>query len=105
MKTVWKSALNPSAAKGAERTVYEIEMPIGAQALTVSADTGEPCLWALVDPQRTKQTRRFLVLGTGHGGPEGLDVKRYVGTFFVSGGVEGAMMGLPAVLVFHVFEA
>ena len=99
-KAVWKFPLRPD-----KRSLCEIEMPAGAQALTVDSATGEPCLWALVDPEATKKTRGFYIAGTGHPVPtaQGNDL-RYVGTFFVPAGLSGQMMGMPATLVFHVFE-
>ena len=72
--------------------------------LKVSAETGESCLWALVDPERAlvdpeaaKEWRKFYVVGTGFKMPETGVKLHYLGTFFVA---ESAMV----MLVFHVFE-
>jgi hypothetical protein len=77
-------------------------MPEGSRILKISAETGEPCLWALVDDTAEKQDRLFLVIGTGwkmKGWPS--MGSAYVGTFFVPG---DKVAGLPPTLVFHVFE-
>lgn len=70
--------------------MVRIEMPVGAEVLTVQTQHGVPQIWALVRPGRT-EVRRFRVAGTGHNisvaGP-------YVGTFQLHGGG----------LVFHVFD-
>lgn len=107
-KVVWKFPLK-SMSRDGDRAFCEIEMPGGAEVLLVGAQTGEPCLWALVDLDaqhhpRPKQTRRFAVLGTGHEGPGDVDRKRYIGTFFSPTDTIGTVMGLPPVLVFHVFD-
>jgi len=95
MKTVWKFPLKPGK--------NEFMLPKHSSALTVSAMTGEPCLWALVDPSQEKVPYTFLVLGTGHEGPDDLYQEEYIGTFFVRAEHIGMMMGLPPVLVYHVF--
>lgn len=71
----------------------EIELPVGAQVLTVQVQMDKPFIWALVskDTVRTEM-RQFRLIGTGH--PIEDDAKRYVGTFQLHGGD----------LVFHLFE-
>jgi hypothetical protein len=82
-KTIWKFTLQPEC---------KLEMPKGAQLLSVCEHGGDICLWALVDPVAEKETRRFLGVGTGHDVP---DVPmNFIGTANLSGGS----------LVFHVFE-
>ncbi len=104
-KTIWKFPLTPSTD---DRGLCEIEMPSGAEVLTVSNQTGEPCLWALVqldvdgDPL-PKQKHVFRVVGTGWKAPDGLTAERYIGTFFTSADRIGMALGLPPVLVYHVF--
>lgn len=71
----------------------EVQMPAGAQILTVQVQGVTPVMWALVDPSAAKETRRFYVLGTGHPS-EDRDLGRYVGSFQLHGGA----------LVFHLFE-
>jgi len=72
-----------------------LEMPKGAEILTVQEQYGKPQLWALVDPDAKKESRYFLLRGTGH--PiryaPGADYK-YINSFQLD---EGA-------LVFHLFE-
>lgn len=84
MKTIYKYPL---------QTVddQDIEMPIGAKILTVKMQHGQPCLWALVDPNVEYEKRRILVRGTGH---KADDVGEYICTFLIQGGT----------LVCHVFE-
>ncbi len=84
-KQVWKFELSLAGSR--------IEMPVGARVLTVQTQLGRPCLWALVDPERAKEERLFVVYGTGHpiAAP---DTLAYVGTFQDLGGR----------LIWHVFE-
>lgn len=71
----------------------EIEMPKGARIVHVDIQYGEPCLWALVNPQADKETRYIRVAGTGHEvSPE--DTMDHLGTFMLAGGT----------FVGHVFE-
>jgi hypothetical protein len=44
-----------------------IRMPKSAQILTVQNQRGEPCLWALCNPDEETETRFFRVYGTGDG--------------------------------------
>ena len=83
-RSIWKFPLQPDAS---------IEIPKGAQLLTVQAQRDEPQLWAMVDPSAPKETRRFKTFGTGHEITE--DPGAYVATFQMHGGS----------LVFHVFES
>ena len=82
-KQIWKYVLEPETI---------IEMPIGAEILTVQEQYGRCCLWALVDPSANKVKRKFLVYGTGH--PITEENGKYIGTFQLHNGR----------LVFHVFE-
>lgn len=87
MKTIYKYPLPIE-------DVVSIDMPVGAEVLTVQMQRGEPQLWALVpiDTWAPKERRLFRVAGTGH--PIGSKVRRYIGTFQLLNGD----------LVFHVFE-
>lgn len=70
-----------------------LNMPIGAQLLTVQMQNGKPCLWALVDETATETQRRGITIhGTGNPVPD--DPGRYIATFQMMGGD----------LVFHAFE-
>jgi len=70
-----------------------VEMPMGAQVLTVQTQHGEPCIWALVDPAAQSETRQNVAFGTGHPVPDDVALA-YIGTFQIESGS----------LVFHVFE-
>lgn len=85
MKTVWKYPITPN--------VSDVQMPKGAKVLTVQMQNGQPCMWVLVDPDEKKETRTFMLIGTGHKVSPGVDLK-YIGTFQLE---EGR-------LVFHLFE-
>jgi hypothetical protein len=63
---------------------FTLDMPRGAEVLTVQVQHGEPVLWALVDVAASLERREFAVHGTGHEMPEG--ERRYVGTFQLEGG-------------------
>lgn len=79
--TVWKYPVADS-----------ISMPKGAKLLHVAAQGDVPHIWALVDPSRELEERRFMRVGTGW---HFLNVGQYVGTYHLACGA----------FVFHVFEA
>ncbi|GAH63526.1 unnamed protein product [marine sediment metagenome] len=82
---IWKWPLQTEGA-------FELEMPLGATALTVQMQGEQACLWALVEEGRPKEIRRFRMYGTGH--PILCPPGAYVGTFQLLG---GAFVG-------HLFE-
>lgn len=83
-KTVWKFPL-------VLEDTCALMMPVGAKILTVQAQAGWPCLWAIVNPDAPQEARLFALVGTGHSVPEWeLD---YIGTVQIEPG-----------LVFHLFE-
>ena len=85
--TIWKFELGI--------TYTALEMPVNAEILTVQTQKETPYLWALVDPNESKETRTFVVYGTGH--PISYDMgsnRIYIGTYQLQGGS----------LIFHVFE-
>ncbi len=85
MKTIWKFPF--------QITDHQvIEMPAFSQLLTVQMQHGEPCLWALVNPDARKVDRHIIVHGTGHQVES--EAEAYVGTVQVHGGQ----------LIFHVFD-
>ena len=68
-----------------------VSMPRGAKILTVQVQGTEVCLWALVDPDKGREERRFAIVGTGHDyDGDG----KYIGTIQLSSGR----------LIFHIFE-
>ena len=85
MKTIWKFNVPVEDE-------FVIEMPIRAEFLSVQTQFGVPQMWFIVEPEKSKEPRRFRVVGTGHPMPEGS--LKYLGTFQVH---EGS-------LVFHLFE-
>lgn len=81
--TIWKYVLQPN---------IDIEMPVGAQILSVREQGNDICMWALVNPDAHKEKRIFMVFGTGHDVPP-VQMK-FLGTAHLQS--DG--------LVFHVFE-
>lgn len=74
----------------------EIEMPEGAEILTVQNQGGVICLWAIVDPEKEKLTRTIRIIGTGHDIADGeAETLIYIGTVQTNGGA----------FVWHIFEA
>jgi hypothetical protein len=87
MKAVWKYPLAD--------TENRIELPIGAQVLTVQMQGNNPCLWVLVEPeQQVKEYRWFNVYGTGYE----INIPAYKQTY------QGTVQMLDGKLVFHIFE-
>lgn len=84
MEQVWKFVLKPE---------INIEMPAGAELLSVAAQGDQICMWAKVDPEAEKETRSFVGYGTGHNIPNSSSLS-FVGTALLSGGS----------MVFHIFE-
>lgn len=85
MQKVYKYPIHDLATR-------EIELPAGAHILTVQMQQGQPCLWALVDPNAPMEKRQILIVGTEHALIE--PIHRHVATFQM---MEGS-------LVFHFFE-
>jgi len=83
--TVWKFVF--------ESADHTIEIPKGAMLLSVHEQLETICLWALVDPNVGKESRRFLTIGTGHTVPKELSVN-----FIGSLGMRNWQF------VFHIFE-
>ena len=85
MRTVWKYTL--------QTMIETLNMPEGAQILSVANQFNSVCLWASVDTNAPSENRRFYVVGTGHPLPEEPTI--YRGTAKVEIGH----------IVLHVFEA
>lgn len=81
--SIWKYVLQPN---------IDIEMPVGAQILSVREQGNDICMWTLVSPDAPKEKRIFMVFGTGHDVPP-VQMK-FLGTAHLQSGG----------LVFHVFE-
>ncbi len=73
---------------------FTLEMPAGAQCLSVQAQYEKPFLWALVDPGARKTKRQFRLAGTGHAIAHDSAALRFIGTAALHGGA----------LIFHLFE-
>lgn len=70
--------------------VHTIEMPKGAQILSIQMQGNQPTLWALADLSAPMEDRRFEIVGTGWIVGEGF---HHIATY-----VDGPF-------VWHVFEA
>ncbi len=86
MRTIWKFPLDLTDKQ-------TLNMPQGAQALTVQMQRGQPCLWALVDQDAPREGLEVRIHGTGHPISDNLDGFTYMDTFQIQGGM----------LVFHAF--
>lgn len=69
-----------------------LDLPKGAEPLTVAFQQDQLFMWAKVDPLAERTKREFRVYGTGHDMPDGFD-HAYIGTAHTDDG-----------LVFHAFE-
>ena len=45
--------------------VGALQLPLGAQILTIQLQNGSPTLWALVEPDNTLVDRTISIVGTG----------------------------------------
>jgi hypothetical protein len=66
--------------------IFTLDMPKGAQILSVQEQYGEPQIWAIVDPKADKETRRFRLIGTGHPIEENTSMMSFLGTFQLDNG-------------------
>lgn len=80
-----------------------IEMPAFAEILHVDVQNDVPAIWAIVDPRREVETRKFHLYGTGHAMCVGdgtaehstpAQSEAHIGSFMLRNGQ----------LVFHLFE-
>ena len=86
MSRIWKYEC-PSQGE------FSLRMPEGAKVISVHAQNEKPCIWAIVDPEKPIENRRFCLHGTGHLVTLGVD--QFIGTVMLEGGA----------LVVHLFEA
>lgn len=86
METIWKFELEVTDEQS-------IEMPYGAEILSVQWQRDKLCVWAMVSPTTlSKSNRSFVIFGTGHSIPDNLNAQ-FLGTVQDNFG-----------LVWHVFE-
>ena len=71
----------------------KIEMPQGANLLSVQIQNGIPCIWAIVNPMNAEVERVIQMAGTGHDMSE-----RVMGAFL------GTIQLNDGALIFHVFD-
>lgn len=98
MKTIHKFAVPLDKLED----VTELDMPRGADVLSVDNQNDTLCFWAVVDTnERFMQNRRFRVAGTGHplGGADGAKTGTYQRGRFL-----GTVQFLNGRLVFHIFD-
>jgi hypothetical protein len=89
MKTIYKYSIGVT-------DMQTVEMPEGAEILTVQVQHGTPCLWAIVDPQRSQTKKRSIkMFGTGQPVNYEFHGCKYIGTVQMNGGQ----------LVWHYFES
>lgn len=86
MATIWKFPIEVTDE-------ISLEMPRGAEILSLHTQHGNPVVWALCDPDQPNETRKLAVFGTGHRVPPN-DALKFIGTFLFR----------RETLVFHVFE-
>lgn len=86
MKAVWKYPV-PAA------NTFTVEMPKDAKVLSMQVYEGTPQMWALVDPDAPRISRRFFITETNINHII-YDDDHFIGTFFMMGGS----------LALHLFE-
>lgn len=70
-----------------------VEMPKGAEIISIQTQFDDPCVWAIVESDNPAELRTFEIFGTGFSFDD--EVKRqYIGTYQLQNGF----------LVFHCFE-
>lgn len=85
MKTIHKYKLEINGT-------FSINMPIGAEILSIQEQSGHLYIWARVDPKRSTEVREFPTYGTGYI-TEAFNNELYIATVQMLNG-----------LVWHVFE-
>ncbi len=74
---------------------FSLNLPQGAQILTVQTQYEIPNIWALVNPNNPKEERKFRLAGTGHPIEESNKNLIYIGTFqLVAGSFIGRLFEL-----------
>jgi hypothetical protein len=86
MKTIWKFPL--------EVGLTHLAMPLRSEIIHLAVQDGQPCLWAVVEPDAPRVTRSFVTAGTGHPVGQEIGLGNHVGTYLL---LDGRFVG-------HVFE-
>lgn len=87
-KAIWKFIL------GVE-DIQDIEMPEESEILTIQPQHDKICIWAIVNPRANKETRRFMIKGTGHI----FDDADLINTEYL-----GSVQTNAGSLIWHIFE-
>jgi hypothetical protein len=58
-----------------------ILLPKGAEILSIQCQGGQPCLWALVDTDQSKEAQEFRIVGTGQPLFRSVERNKYITTF------------------------
>ncbi len=75
--------------------VQALELPVGAEILSVEEQHGHIMVWALVDPEQHKELHRIEIIGTGEDiMTDEKFTRKHLGTVQLAMGT----------LVFHVFK-
>lgn len=86
MKAIWKYKFDLL-------TEFTLNLPQGAEILTLQTQLDKPCFWAMVEVGNPIEARTFKILGTGHTFPTPqVEIMDYIGTWQSEG------------FVWHVFE-
>lgn len=87
-KTIWKFPIQVTSE-------FQLEMPRNSYIIHIDVQKSSPQLWAIVDPDSLKETRKFGLIETGVRFSDDLwDRSVYVGTFQLNSGD----------IVLHLFE-
>jgi hypothetical protein len=86
MRTIWKYEVPILGC-------FSLELPAGAELLTVQVQFGVPCIWVIVDPEKPLIEMQFRLFGTGHEINPKMGELTHVGSF----------MMLDGMLVWHLF--
>jgi hypothetical protein len=92
-KTIWKFEMEIDDTQ-------VINMPKGAEILSIQLQNNEPVIWALVNPEEPdKEPRQFEMFGTGYLIPCDISINRkFLGT------IQPIGIGSSFSFAFHIFE-
>ncbi len=69
MKTIWKFPIQI-------KDIQILNLPLGAEILSIQVQDDQPCLWAEVDSSNDTEPRRFEIFGTGNPMQEDMGIGR-----------------------------